>query len=67
MTKRKQRELEKAKDKKPKWNAVTTRKVTDFTEEEAKAKGEIFFKIWKDTVNGVPSVPLHERTNRFKI
>ena len=64
MTKRKARELEKAKDKTPKWNAVKSTKLTNITEEKAKAKGETFYKIWKEASN---PVPLHERTNIFKI
>lgn len=67
MTKRKQRELAKAQDKKPKWNATKIYKLTDLTEEQAKEKGEVVYKAWKEVAEGKPSVPLHERTNRFRI
>jgi hypothetical protein len=67
MTKRKQRELAKAQDKKPKWNAVNGYKLTDLTEEQAKAKGEVVYKVWRQVAEGKPAVPLHERTNIFKI
>lgn len=67
MTKRKQRETEKAKDKKPKWNAVNGYKLTDLTEEQAIAKGETVYKAWRQVTEGAKSVPLHERTNRFRI
>jgi hypothetical protein len=67
MTKKKMRELAKALDTKPKWNAVNTYSLKDLTHDQAKEKGDLVYEAWLDQTLDIKPTPPSERPKYFKI